>query len=75
MSDTAKPPRCRAYLVLGDDHGDGGITFRCQLAPQHDGPHQEQGEIGGKRRQWYIVKWGAVVSLDAPDDKEGGNHE
>ena len=75
MSNTVKPLRCRAYLELGDDHGDGETTFRCQLAPQHsdNDAHCEQGEIGaGKRRQWYSIKWGVVVTSDAP---EGSDHE
>jgi len=32
---------CNARLSIGDDYGDNSATIRCQLAPGHDGPHQE----------------------------------
>jgi hypothetical protein len=37
---------CNARLFLGDDHGDGTCTVRCQLQPDHDGRHSEKCRTG-----------------------------
>lgn len=36
------PSRCRAELIIGDDHGDNHATMRCRLALGHAGPHIER---------------------------------
>ena len=33
---------CNARLFIGDNYGDGTATMRCQLAPNHEGLHQER---------------------------------
>lgn len=38
---------CNAHLYIGDNYGDNSATIRCQLACDHEGPHQEQFERGG----------------------------
>lgn len=35
---------CNARLFIADNYGDNSSTMRCQLAPNHDGPHKEQFE-------------------------------
>lgn len=35
------PGQCNARLYIGDDYGDNTATMRCQLAPDHQGPHTE----------------------------------
>lgn len=45
---------CNARLYIGDDNGDGTATMRCQLAPEHEPPHQETFERRGKP---VIVTW------------------
>jgi len=33
---------CNARLFIGDDYGDNTSTMRCQLPPNHCGPHRER---------------------------------
>jgi hypothetical protein len=33
---------CNARLFIGDNYGDGRATMRCQLPPDHAGPHREE---------------------------------
>ena len=33
---------CNAMLFIGDNYGDNHASMRCQLAPNHEGLHQEQ---------------------------------
>lgn len=35
---------CNARVFIADNYGDNRSTMRCQLAPNHDGPHKEQFE-------------------------------
>jgi len=32
---------CNAILEIADDYGDNSATIRCQLEPEHEGPHKE----------------------------------
>jgi len=38
--------QCNARLYVGDIHGEGHATFRCQLKPGHEGLHQEKYDAG-----------------------------
>ena len=38
---------CNTCLFIGDNYGDNSTTIRCQLAPNHEGLHQEQFEREG----------------------------
>lgn len=42
-----KDGECNARLFISDDYGDNSATIRCQLAPKHEGLHQEQFEREG----------------------------
>jgi hypothetical protein len=33
--------QCNAHLYISDDFGDNSATMRCQLTPNHEGPHKE----------------------------------
>ena len=39
---------CNARLFIADVHGDGHATMRCQLKPDHTGPHQEVYNAGSE---------------------------
>jgi len=45
---------CGAILQLGDDFGDNACTVRCQLESNHELPHRESFERGGKP---VIITW------------------
>lgn len=47
--------QCNARLYVGDDYGDNHCTFRCQLAPGHDGVHRE--EYRASRGGQVVVTW------------------
>jgi len=51
--------KCNAALFLGDDHGDNTTTFKCQLEPGHEGPHQEVFNREGVEhgRKPVTVRW------------------
>lgn len=40
--------QCNARLFIADIHGDGHATMRCQLNPDHTGPHQEVYNAGSE---------------------------
>ena len=46
--------KCKSTILFGDDEGDNGTTFHCQLKPEHLGAHQEKGEMYG---QFYLLTW------------------
>ena len=48
--------RCGATLVFGDDYGDNDCTMHCQLAPSHEGQHEEQGDMGDYGGK-YVIRW------------------
>ena len=49
---------CNARLFIGDIHGDGHATMRCQLKPDHTGPHQERYNAGDDAfPNWVTVTW------------------
>jgi hypothetical protein len=39
---------CNARLFLADNYGDNHCTIRCQLSPNHEGPHEENFKQRGK---------------------------
>jgi len=50
--------KCRLSIQFGDDFGDNGCTFYCQLEKGHDGPHMEIGDMGwGKVKMPYTLTW------------------
>lgn len=48
--------QCNAHLYIGDDYGDNGSTMRCQLAPGHDGEHEERFRRSGGA---VVIRWEA----------------
>lgn len=48
--------QCNARLYIGDIYGDNHATMRCQLEPEHNGPHQEIFQRSGKpvTITWYV---------------------
>lgn len=55
---------CNARLFIADNYGDGTATIRCQLAPGHEGLHQEQFERNG---HMVTITW-------AIDERERCDH-
>jgi len=51
--------QCNAWLILGDNYGDGHTTCRCQLPEGHDGPHEERFRTDEEGRDAYncIIQW------------------
>jgi len=48
---------CNARLSIADDYGDNAATMRCQLAPGHDGPHQETYDAGYHGTNTVVITW------------------
>lgn len=47
--------KCDSKIEFGDDYGDNGTTFHCQLEKGHKEKHKEEGNIYGRQR--YILEW------------------
>ena len=49
---------CNARLFIADNHGDNHATMRCQLKPDHTGPHQEVYNAGSEAfKNTVLVSW------------------
>jgi hypothetical protein len=59
-----KERECNARLFIADNYGDGTASIRCQLAPGHEGLHQEQFE---RRGHTVTITW-------AIDERERCSH-
>jgi hypothetical protein len=59
-----KEGACNARLFIHDNYGDGNATMCCQLAPNHEGLHQEEFSRPG----------GPVVVTWVADERERCDH-
>jgi hypothetical protein len=63
--------KCGLSIQFGDDFGDNGCTFHCQLEKGHEGPHMEVGDMGwGKAKIPYTLSWqGSEEELNAQSEE------
>jgi hypothetical protein len=55
--------KCNSKIQFGDDKGNNGVTFHCQLEKGHKGKHKETGKVFKNKktklyRTFYSVEWG-----------------